>query len=186
MDAPFRFLKYTGKKALVLFLATVLTVFVAIDVTLTYLATKTDLFENTFTPPTLRLSIEGYDDVVNTGDVPVYVRAIAVANWLSHDDEHTILSVTPEVGEDYTIEFITDGWFYADDGFYYYKKVLEPGDSVALIEHAYQLKEKDGYEIRLEILSSAVQSYPTDAIAAAWPAVYVTDDGSLAKRVDAQ
>ena len=175
MDTPFRFLKCTGKRALILFLATVLILVIAVDVTLAILMTKTDPSENTFAPSIMRLSIENIDDIVNNGDVPAYVRAIAVASWYSLDDEHTISSERPEVGEDFEIDFKEEGWFLADDGFSYYTKMLMPGERVELVNHAYQLKEKEGFELRLMLLSTSIQAYPTDAIAVAWPAVSVTE-----------
>ena len=181
MKKPFRFFSSTGKKAVVLFVLTLVLIVTAIDVTLAILITKTDTFENIFDPPVLRLSLEGIDDITNTGDVPVYVRALAVANWRSTDDEHTILSETPVVGINFSIRFVTEGWFLASDGFYYYEKPLGPGEQVQLFLSATQLEEKTGYELHLEILSSGIQAYPTDAIAAAWPAVRVTDNGLLAR-----
>lgn len=168
-----------GKRDLVLLVSTILLLSLFVGSTVAYIATKTDTKDTTFDPPVVRLSLEGYDDVTNTGNVPVYVRSLAVANWLSTEDEHTILSETPKVGVDFEITFVTEGWFLASDGFYYYSKPLGPGESIALFTEAVQLVEKDGYELRLELLSSAIQTSPTDAINAAWPAVQINENGEL-------
>ena len=182
MKKPFRFFSLTGKKAVVLLVLTLVLTITAINVTLAILVTKTDTFENIFSPPVLRLSLENVDDIVNTGDVAVYVRALAVANWISVDDEHTVLSEDPQIGVDFEVTFVTAGWFLASDGFYYYEKILAPGEQVQLFTSATQLKEKLGYELRLEILSSGIQATPPEGIAEAWPAVRVTENGTLAKK----
>ena len=182
MKKPFRFFSLTGKKAVALLVAVILLTVAAADITLAYLITRTDTFENSFTPPVLRLSLEGIDDITNTGDVPIYVRALAVANWISVDDEHTVLSEDPQIGVDFEVTFVTAGWFLASDGFYYYEKILAPGEQVQLFTSATQLKEKLGYELRLEILSSGIQATPPEGIAEAWPAVRVTENGTLAKK----
>ena len=180
MKKTFRFLSLTGKKAVALLVLTLVLVITAVDVTLAILITKTDTFENIFSPPVIRLSLEGIDDIVNTGDVPVYVRALAVANWVSVEDEHTILAETPKAGVDFEIKFEKEDWFYAEaDGFYYYKKALNPKDGIALFTSAVQKVEKSGYELKIEILSSGIQAYPGSAVEEAWPTVRVMEDGTL-------
>ena len=182
MKKPFRFLSLTGKRAVLVLVSVILVAVLTIDATLAYLITQTDTFENIFAPPVMRLSLEGIDDITNTGDVPMYVRALAVANWVSVDDEHTVLAEDPVIGVDFEVKFVKDDWFLASDGFYYYRKVLAPKDQVQLLTSATQLKEKLGYELRLEILSSGIQATPPEAVAKAWPAVRITEDGTLDKK----
>lgn len=180
MKKPFRFFKWSGKKAVVLFVLTLSLVFVAVDVTLAYLLVKTDSLDSIFTPPVLHVSLEGIDDITNTGDVPVYVRALGVANWVSEDDEHTVLSEVPRGGGvDFQVNAVSEGWFEASDGFYYYENPLAPGESVPLFESVIQTGTRVGYELRMEIISSGIQAYPEEAIAEAWPAVQIVD-GKLA------
>lgn len=179
MERSFRFLQYNGKRALVLLITTFLLLATTVGATVAILIAKSESAQNTFTPPVLRIRLEGYDDVVNEGNLPVYVRALAVANWVSTEDERAILPEAPVVGEDLTIEFYKEGWFAGADGFYYYKKPLDAGEGVALIKHAYQIKEKEGYELRLELLSSAIQAYPAEAVSVAWPAVFIDENGEL-------
>ena len=179
MKGFLNFIKCTGKRTLILIISSIVLFVLAIGTTVALIITKTDSYDNTFVPPIARISLEGYDDITNTGNVPVYVRAFAMANWLSIDDEHTISSETPRYGMDYTITLVTEDWFLASDGFYYYKKPLAPGESVMLFTDAFQLQEKSGYELRLQLLSSSIQTDPIDAINDAWPAVQINEDGEL-------
>ena len=147
MKKTFRFFKWTGKKAVFLFVLSVALVVTSVNVTVAVLLTRTETIENTFSPPVLHISLEGIDDIKNTGDLPVYVRAYSIVNWYSLDDEHTILADAPQVNVDFQVTFHTGGWFLASDGFYYYEKVLNPGEQIQLMTHAYQLTEKDGYRV---------------------------------------
>ena len=179
MKRIFQFLKSTRKRTLVLLVSTVTVLSIAIGTTVAFIITKTDTYDNTFVPPIAKIHLEGYDDITNVGNIPVYVRSLAIVNWLSTDDEHTISSETPKVGVDFEVDFVTEGWFLASDGFYYYTKQLNPGESVVLLTEAVQLKEKAGYELRLQLLSSSIQANPVDAINYAWPAVQVNENGEL-------
>ena len=179
MKKPFRFFKWSGKKAVVLFVLTLSLVFVAVDVTLAYLLVKTDSLDSIFTPPVLHVSLEGVDDIKNTGDIPVYVRAFSVANWVSTEDEHTVLFERPKENVDFAVSFHNGGWFLGSDGFYYFEKALAPGEELHLFDKITQLTEKTGYELRIEIFSSGIQAYPAEAIEEAWPAVRVAVDGTL-------
>ena len=184
MERIFRFFKFAGKRALVLCIVSAIVLCATIGATIAILIAKSESAENTFAPPIMRIALEGYDDVVNNGNLPVYVRALAVANWVSTEDERAILPDTPVVGKDLTIEFYKEGWFAGADGFYYYKRPLAAGESIALIKHAYQTTEKEGYELRLELLSSAIQAYPQEAVVTAWPAVFINAQGELESAIE--
>lgn len=186
MKKSFRFFKWSGKKAVILFVLSTLILVTSVSVTVAVLLTRTETIENTFSPPVLHISLEGIDDIKNTGDLPVYVRAYSVVNWYSLDDEHTILSDAPQVGVDFEVTFHTDGWFLASDGFYYFENILEPGEELHLYDKIVQLVEKDGYELRFEIISSGIQADPKEAVEAAWPAVKVSDNGTLVSAADAR
>lgn len=177
MKKPFHFFKWSGKKAVALLILTLSIIFVAVDVTLAVIIIKTNTIENEFTPPVLHISLDGVDKIKNTGNVPVYIRAYSVANWLSVEDEHTVLSVAPEEGVDFTVEFKADNWVFANDQFYYYKHVLMPGDSIPLFTEVNQLKERTGYELHLEIIATGIQAEPIEAINESWPAVTTVKDG---------
>ena len=168
----------TGKRAVAFLISTVLLIICTIGTSLAILVANTGSIENIFSPPVVRISLKDYDEVTNVGTVPVYVRSLAVVNWIPTGEEHSILAEKPIVGEDLTITFITDGWFLASDGFYYYKKPLGPNEHIALIAEAIQTTEKLGYEMKLTLLSSSIQA-SDDAINAAWPAVQINEQGEL-------
>ncbi len=85
----------------------------------------------------------------------------------------------PVLDVNYHIDFATEGWFQADDGFYYYKKPLQPDEHISIIVSAMQLNEKEGYELRLQLLTNTIQAYPADVVSQAWPAVQVDENGEL-------
>ena len=168
----------TGKRVVALFISTVILVICTVGTSLAILVANTGSIMNIFSPPVVRVSLRDHDEITNIGTIPVYVRALAVVNWVPTNEEHSILSEKPTVGEDLEITFIKENWFQASDGFYYYKKALAPGDHVALVLEAEQITEKLGYEMKLTLLSSSIQA-SDDAINAAWPAVQVNENGEL-------
>ena len=155
----------------------------AIGTTVALIIAKTNTTENTFDPPVVRIHLEGYDDITNAGNIPLYVRSIAIVNWVSKEDENVILSEVPEVNVDFSVIFVKENWFLASDGFYYYSKPLYPGETVVLITKIEQLKEKAGYDLRVQLLSGSIQAYPVDAVNEAWPAVVVNENGELEEKV---
>ena len=178
MKLGFRSLTGNTKRMLVLIISTAILLLGAVGTTVAFIIDRTETASNIFDPPVVRITLRDYDEITNIGTVPVYVRALAVVNWEDAHDEHAILPEKPVVGVDLEIAFFTEGWFLASDGFYYYKKALGPNEHVALIANAIQLTEKEGYEMRLEVVSSSIQA-SSDAINAAWPAVRINEDGEL-------
>ena len=178
MKLSFRSLTSNTKRMLVLIISTAILLLGAVGTTIAFIVDRTETASNIFDPPVVRITLRDYDEITNIGTIPVYVRALAVVNWASTEDEHTILAEKPKVGEDLSITFISEDWFMGDDGFYYYKKVLHPEDHIALMVEAVQLTEKLGYEMELTILSSAIQ-ISDEAINVAWPAVRINEDGEL-------
>ena len=120
----------------------------------------------------------------------MYARAATVLTWVSQADQNTILSQTPVYGVDYMLEYDTDNWFLASDGFYYYKKAIPPKSTVeekndhiiVFLTRGEMRKPKEGYDLRLRILSSSIQAEPIEAIESSWPAVTVNPDGTLSAK----
>ena len=83
---------------------------------------------------------------------------------------------------DYQITFAENtGWTEGADGCWYYTRAVAPGDSTGiLIDKCTQKAEKDGYKLNVEILASAVQSDPANAVIEAWH-VSVAPDGTISK-----
>ena len=178
MQKTFRFLKWSGKKAVVLAVLTVCLAAIVLGTTLAFIIVRTNSIKNQFDPPNLIINIEG-NNIQNTGDVPVYVRAVVVANWVNTQDG-SILSVEPKSGDDYTIDIDTENWFMGSDGFYYYKAPLEAGTTAPqLASYATPKTQKDGYELRVQLVASGIQTTPATAVETAWPAVVVDDNNNL-------
>lgn len=188
MPKTFKFLIWSGKKAVVLLALTVALSVAVVGTTLAYIIVKTNELNNTFTPGEVEISITG-DDITNTGDTDVYVRAAVVVNWVS-DSDQSILSTMPVAGTDYTVEFNTDeGWTKGSDGFWYYTsrplEAANDGDTdnaPTLITSLTQTdaQKKDGYTLTVQVISSAIQATPAEAVIGAWTSVSgVNGDGSL-------
>ncbi len=179
MKRILHFFKHINKRALILLISGTLLLSAAVGTTVAWIVQKTDSQGSSFTPPDARIALDSHDEILNKGNIPVYVRAMAVVNWYSTEEEHTILSEVPKEGVDFEIDTVSSGWFPGSDGFYYYEKTLLPGESVVLFTEAHQITEKTGYELRLLLLSESIQTNPIDAIHDAWPAVDVDANGRL-------
>lgn len=187
MSKTFQFFIWSGKKAVAYLVLTVVLSVAIVGTTLAYIITQTDILQNIFEPAEVNIEIAG-DDITNTGDTDVYVRAAVVVNWV--DGDGAILSTMPVAGVDYTVEFNTaGGWVQGSDTFWYYTGVVKAAndsnnDDVAptLITTLTQTdaQKKDGYTLTVQVLSSAIQAEPADAVTGAWTSVEsVNDDKTL-------
>ena len=179
MSKTFQFFIWSGKKAVAFLVLTVALSVAIVGTTLAYILVKTNELNNTFTPGEVKIEIAG-DDITNTGDTDVYVRAAVVINWV--DGDGVILSTMPVAGVDYDIVFnedtaLTSGWVQGSDTFWYYVDTpLEAGKTAnALINSITQKTTKDGYTLRVQVLSSAIQAEPAEAVFGAWTSVTGVD-----------
>ena len=106
--------------------------------------------------------------ITNTGTAPSYIRAAVVVTWVTSDG--STLAETPVEGEDYDITYAENtGWLKGDDGYWYYTTPVNPNESTGiLIDECTQLAEKADCQLAVEILASAIQSDPSDAVTEAW------------------
>ena len=178
MHKTFRFFKWSGKKAILLFVLTVLLASLVLNATIAYLLTRTQTIRNKFPPAELEISSWSGNDIINSGDVPIYVRASIRPTWTSDNAEKTVHAVAPIDGEDFTVT-VASNWLKASDGFYYYKNPVGVAQSVTLVTEAAQLKQMEGHTLRVFVISSAIQTTPADAIENSWRAVEVASDGTL-------
>lgn len=167
--------KINHNKLLVLLAALLLIFTVGIGSTLAYLITSTAPVVNTFEPSNLSGNIDedfNYTikedvKVKNSGDIPAYIRAAIVVNWL--DDEGNIV---PEavVNGDYTMD-LGNGWKKLDDGYYYYTDVVSAGGSTANLINRCEVTpagKAKGYRLSVEILAQGVQTEPEQAVFETW------------------
>lgn len=166
-----------GKSSLLL-AALVVLACMLVGTTVAYLVANTGSVANSFVPAKLTTEItEEFENnvknnvkVKNTGDVDAYIRAAVVVTW--QNDNGEVHPTAPVEGTDYTVNYPTDtGWVKHTDGFYYYTKALKPNDSTGvLLTNCKPMEGKtpDDYHLVVEILSSAIQSKPDNAIHEAW------------------
>ena len=185
MSKTFQFFIWSGKKAVAYLVLTVVLSAAIIGTTLAYIIVKTNELNNTFTPGEVDISING-STITNIEDTDVYVRAAVVVNWV--DDNGTpgdktddvILSTMPVAGTDYTVEFNTaGGWVQGSDTFWYYTSgpLAEGATAPTLITSLTQTEQQkmDGYTLRVQVISSAIQAEPADAVFGAWTSVTGVD-----------
>ena len=170
MSKTFQFFIWSGKKAVAFLVLTVALSLAIVGTTLAYIITQTDILQNIFEPAKVDVEIKG-NDIENKSDVDVYIRAAVVVNWV--DEDGVILSTSPVAGTDYTLSTAT-GWTQGSDGFYYYLSKVPPTSdptSIKLLESITQNKTKDGYTLRVQVLSSAIQAEPAEAVKLSWTCV---------------
>ena len=179
-----------GGRPLALLLALILVVGAAAGGTVAWLTQTTETKNNNFEYG--RVSCEVDEDftpggstkqdvrITNTGNIPAYIRATYVVNWLDNDG-HIAASV-PE-GYSYSLTENPDGtWTKGTDGYFYYLTPVAPGASTpgSLLTCTAVPPESPEYRLSVEILATAVQSAPADAVKAAWGSGFsIGSDGSL-------
>lgn len=180
MPKTFKFLRFTGKKAIALLALTIVLSVAVVGGTLAFIITKTNALTNIFTPAKVDISIDG-NEVENTGDIPVYVRVAVVANWVEKDANGNVVAIhstTPTVN----IAMSDSNWVLGSDGFYYYKLPVATNVSVTPVTSvtATSAAPSSDYTLQVQVLSSAIQSTPTSAVINVWTAVTGVDaNGNL-------
>lgn len=165
------------QKSVILLASLLVILLLAISGTIAYLTQKTEPIENEFTPSKVACRVqETFKDglkenvsIQNTGNIPAYIRAYVIANWVSVADGE-IYAVAPVQGVDYSMEFLTNDWFRSSDGFWYYSKPVDPAEYTSvLIRSASQLTDAPaGYQLRLEIHAGAIQAEPVTTVQTQW------------------
>lgn len=166
-----------AKKPLAALVALVLIIGAVVGGTLAYLAARTDAIVNTFNPAKVDIRIdENFDGstkkdvkITNTGDTDVYIRATYVVTW--KDAAGNVYPEQPQPGDDYTIGFNPDGGWYHFNGYYYYTYPVASGASTGvLISSCAPVvgKAPEGYTLSVDVLASAIQSVPAEAVGQAW------------------
>lgn len=114
--------------------------------------------------------------VQNTGDYDAYIRAVVVVTWQNKDG--AVYPEAPVVNEDYTITYGKD--WTQQGGFWYYNGVVGAGKATAdLIGTCQPVGDEapEGYDLNVEILASAIQAEPAQAVQDAWGMQYDAAEG---------
>lgn len=168
-------------RATVLLMAILMLIGVAAGSTVAYLITKTDNVANTFTYGQVSCAIhEDFTDkthkkdvqVENTGNVNAYIRATYVINWLDKDGN---IAASVPTGYSYELkENPNNKWIKSTtDGYFYYPTPVAPGKSTdpslltCTVSYPKDLESPE-YTLSVEILATAVQSEPANAVKEAW------------------
>ena len=192
--------KHTIKPVLVLASLAVLVLGFTLG-TLAYLSAGTEQINNSFTPSRVTCVVEESFDQIknekkevtikNTGDTTAFIRASVVVTWQRYSEQNKMWEIyqqKPVEGVDYTINWYQsdEGWFmikHSDEiVYYYYEDAVAPGASTAQLIQSVIPEEENypgpEYTLCVEILSSAIQYVPEEAVEGVWPDVKV-DNGKL-------
>ena len=117
--------------------------------------------------------------VQNTGDVTAFIRATVAFNWVKVDDtdpdtasqSNVVLSASPQENVDFSILWGDTAWVRGKDGFWYYTKAVDPEEVTSdLIRSMMCNTAPAGYELRVQILATAIQAEPTTVVQTVWGA----------------
>ena len=158
------------KKSLTLMASLALVLAISVVGTVAYLVTNTDPVVNTFTPATPSIKVEETLNegeksdvkVTNTGEVPMYIRAVYVVEWKNEEGKVVAMPAGAEVN-------VVMGDWTKKDGYWYYPEVLEAGKTTVsnFIKTATVTIPK-GYTVDIEILAQGIQAEPDQAVIDAW------------------
>lgn len=163
-------------KTAVLLLAVILLAGAVIGTTVAYLTTNTSSLTNNFTYANVTCEVkEDFDgntkskvQILNTSNIPVYIRATYVVYWA--DAAGNVVTTVP-TGYSYSIsESPTAPWVMGTDGYYYYPTPVQPDKATtgSLVECTWTHPDNPEYFLHVEIIASAIQSEPANAVTEAW------------------
>lgn len=195
MSAKFKFFKWQGKKAIIMFVSLLLLLAMTVGGTVALIVDRTNAIKNTFvmgkvdSELVLGKDAEGKNTVAvkNTGDTEAYVRVAMVITWVANEaGGHSVTHIDePMWHRDYTIDYAIDNpdWLQSTtDGLWYYIKPIEGGAVTPPLIYDYgklnTAQPPEGYKLSIVIIPSAIQAYPDTAVKEAW-GVQVDENGLL-------
>lgn len=166
-----------AKKPLAALVALVLIIGAVVGGTLAYLAARTDAIVNTFNPAKVDIMVEEDFNgstkkdvkIKNNDDTEVYIRATYVVTW--KDAAENVYPEQPQPGVDYTISLNPEQDWFNYNGYYYYTEPVAPRASTGvLIDLCTPVagRAPEGYTLSVNVLASAIQSVPAEAVGQAW------------------
>lgn len=175
-------------KLAILFIAVVMLIGAVVGSTVAFLVTKTAPVENKFTYASVSCTVsESFNgttkekvQIQNTGTTDAYIRATYVVSWLNKDG--SIAPVPQETTPDGYILSISENpnnaWTKGTDGYFYYLTPVAPGGltdgSLVNCTVTYPQGVEPEYILSVEILATAVQSTPANAVTEAWGVTHVS------------
>ena len=173
-----------GKRQIAIIASMALLLVGLVGGTVAWLMTSTGDVENTFepgfVPPTINETFNGQEktnvSVTNSGNVPAYIRAAVIINWV--DDEGNIIAEP----EDHNYEGPIGGtdWVESSDGYYYYTKPVAPGGSTSVLIKSIKPTSGSKYALQVDIAAQTIQAVPSSVVAEKWK-VTVNADGTISK-----
>ncbi|MBQ3179965.1 MAG: hypothetical protein IJB55_01235 [Firmicutes bacterium] len=174
----------TQHKSIALLVSLALLLTISIAGTMAYLVDKSEPVQNTFQPVSVPPEvIEEFENNIktnvqirNNGNIPAYIRAQIVVNWVSVDADGKVTGIyggaVPEEDSDYTMTINTTDWTKGSDGFYYHETPVKANDNSSVLISSASLEDgtipPDGYQLSVEILAQSIQAEPADAVAETW------------------
>lgn len=173
-----KFTKY-GIKGLALALALVLLLSAGSAVTVAWLSADADPLTNLFAksqvPPEVVEEFDGETKenvrIKNAGNIDAFIRVILTAVWLDEDG-----NVSPEPVDPLT--FTSHANWFEHDGIYYHKDRVAPNALSEVLIDTFEMPIREGLSFELQVITSAIQADPDEAVEHAWP-VNVDNDGRL-------
>lgn len=164
-----------ARKTATLLVAIVLLIGVAVGSTVAYLIDRTNEIKNEFeyakTDVTVTEEFNGTEKsnvkVRNDSNIPVYIRATYVVSWV--DANGNIVTSVP-AGYSYQLTENPDNAWKKVGDYYYYPTPVQPNNSTAdsLLTCTVTYPANPEYTLNVEILATAIQSEPKEAIKNAW------------------
>lgn len=180
-------MKRSYRKTLVLLIAAAMLLTMSVGSTAALLQVSSDPVENVFTAVKVDTKINETFDASGKSSITVenkqadenmdvYVRVAVVGNWVKGGKIVEKWTLT----DDYINT--TNNWVIGNDGFYYYKQVLEVGTSTEnlLAKTITQATRADDAKLEVTVVHQAIQYLPTSAVTQAW-GVTVAQDGTIRK-----
>lgn len=162
-------------KLAILFIAVVMLIGAVVGSTVAFLVTKTAPVENKFTYASVSCTVsESFNgttkekvQIQNTGTTDAYIRATYVVTW--RDMSGNVVPSVPK-GYSYSLTENPNGtWKKIGDYFYYPTPVEQKSSTLgSLLDCTVTHPDNPEYVLHVEILASAIQSTPEDAVKNAW------------------
>ena len=157
------------RKSICALVAVVLLVTVVVGGTIAYLMAKSEPVQNIFEPTEVTCYVaETFDGatktnvrIQNTGNTSAYIRVAIAANNVNAEGK--ICGLHPA-----NPTFTLGANWVKYGNYYYYTLPVAPTEYTGIFTDKIQLTATDCCQMRVEIVSSAVQSAPASAVGEAW------------------